>query len=184
MPLDDPSAVHPEHDELTPENSDDWSEEQAERYTDLKEATLEDDAQQNRRELAAEEREALDALREATQDDEPLTATVEFGDAELIVTKKVTGELEQKFDRITEEQEEEYPKIANIKDAIIDAILLVLEDDDEPADDPVDFQSREIWERYYEKEGSAGLMEVFETVAEPALQRYERLGNSHGRARQ
>jgi uncharacterized membrane protein len=186
MSSTDPSKIHPEHDEPTPANMDDWSEEQLEQYERAQKRELDRDAKEHRRELVQEEREALDKLRDATSETPAAeqTTTVAFGDAELVVTTKVTGELEGLFDDIVDEQRKEVSRPGTIKKTLIDAILLLIVDDDEPDDDPVTFQSRALWEQYYLSEGSAGLMEAFDTLAEPALERYEELGNSHERTRQ
>jgi hypothetical protein len=182
---DRPEDVHPDYQQLTPENAEDWSEDQKARYSELKEQQLHAEAQENTSELAKDERETLEVLRSTTTD-EPLTEEVNLGaeldgdDAYVTVTKRVSGALEEKFDAITEEQQSDAPRIGRIKDTVIDAILLLIVDDDEPDADAYNFQSRQVWESYYYDAGSEGLMEVFEVLADPALSRYEQLGNSRG----
>jgi len=182
---DRPEDVHPDYEQLTPENAADWSDEQKEEYSRRKEQQLHEEAKENTSELAKDERETLEVLRSTTTD-EPLTEEVNLGaeldgdDAFVTVTKRVSGALEEKFDAITEEQQSDAPRIGRIKDTVIDAILLLIVDDDEPDADAYNFQSRQVWESYYYEEGSEGLMEVFEVLADPALSRYEQLGNSRG----
>ena len=185
---DRPEDVHPDYQQLTPENAEDWSSEQKARYSELKEQQLHEEAQENTSELAKDERETLEVLRSTTTD-EPLTEEVNLGaeldgdDAYVTVTKRVSGALEEKFDAITEEQQSDAPRIGRIKDTVIDAILLLIVDDDEPDADAYNFQSRKVWESYYYEEGSEGLMEVFEVLADPALSRYEQLGFNPTRVR-
>lgn len=188
--LPDPADVHPEHDVLTPDNADDWSDDQIETYKAAKEADLAEQATENTAEMAKEERETLDALRSTTESADELTTTVNLGDAfdgaddvEIEVTTKVTGELEAKFDAISEETDKDVPRIANIKEEIIDAILLLIVDDPEPETDQYRWGSRAVWEAFYMEEGSGGLMQVFQTISEPAMDRYEELGNSQSRTR-
>jgi len=183
----DPSEIHPEYDVLSPENISEWSDEQVEAYREAKGAVL----LGLRVELAAKERDTLDFLKSTTEPEGPQhTETVNLGealgkeeDATVTVRTKLTGELEAKFDAITDEQAKDLPRIANIKDAVIDAITMLIVDDDEPDDDPYTFRSRAVWEAYYYDAGSEGLMEVFNAVASPALERYEDLGNSQTRGR-
>jgi hypothetical protein len=188
-PPGDPAAVHPEYDRLTPENADEWSDDQIAEYKRRKQADLHAEAEENSADLAAEEREALKRLRSATDTDDHPTETVTIGDdvtgeaVDLEVSTKVTGRIEQKFDRITEEQQKETPRIENIKGAVIDCITALIADGPEPDSDPVRWDSRALWEAYYLEEGSEGLMGVFETISKPALDRYEELGNSRGRTR-
>lgn len=186
----DPSTIHPEHDTLTPENWDDWTEEQRERYLEAKDAALEAENEQNRAEMAREEKATLEFLKSTTEEKSDLhTETLNIGeelgaadDVFVTVRTKLSGELESKFDAITDEQGKDLPRIANIKDAIVDAICMLIVDDDESG--KYDFQSRAVWEAYYYEEGSEGIMRVFNTVAGPALERYDDLGNSRGRGRQ
>lgn len=175
---------------LTPENESDWDEDQIETYKRAKDAQLSEESDANAADLAREERETLDALRSTTETAGALTTTVNLGDAfdgaddvEIEVTKKVTGELESKFDAISEETDKEVPRIANIKEEIIDAILLLIVDDPEPDTDQYRWQSRAVWEAFYMEEGSGGLMQVFQTISAPAMDRYEQLGNSQSRTR-
>ena len=185
----DPTTIHPEHDTLTPENWDEWTEEQREQYLEAKDEELEADAEQSKAEMARSEREALAFLKSTTEREGPQhTTTVDLaeelgrpGEAPVTVRTKLTGELESKFDVISDEQSKDVPRIGNVKDALIDAICMLIVDDTEPDADRYDFSSRAVWEAYYYDEGSEGLMEVFSAVADPALERYEQLGNSRGR---
>lgn len=182
-PLPAPEDVHPEHDMLTDANAEDWSEEQVEQYKAAREAQLAGEASENMADLAKEERNTLEALKSATKSeaDEELTTTRDIGGVEVTVTTKVSGKLESKFDAISDESEKEVPRIRNIKEEIIDAILLLIVDDPEPEDSAYDWQSRATWEAFYMDHGSEGLMQVFETLSEPAMERYEQLGNSQSR---
>ena len=165
----DPTTIHPEHDTLTPENWDEWTEEQREQYLEAKDAELEEEASENRTELAARELQTLDALRSTTDRDEELTETVSLGDAEVTVTTKLSGRVEQVFNRVNQARGDE------LVEALIDGITLLIVDDDEGG--KYDFTSRAVWEAYYYDEGTEGLADVFEVVSDPALTRRENLGN-------
>lgn len=184
----DPTDVHPEYDHPNPDNLDAWSEDQIEEYNRRKDADLEADHQQHRAELTQKQKETVDVLKSTTQPDEPLTETVSLGDAEVLVSKRLSGRVEECFDAITDEQTkepegEDPPRLRNVKGEMITAITELIVDDDEPEGDPYDFQSRATWEAYYYDEGIEGLEQVFNAIAGPALDRYETLGNSRGRTR-
>ena len=191
MASTDPTQIHPEHDVLSPDNIGDWSDEQIEAYREAKDAELDAQADENKAEVSRKERETIDFLKSTTETEGPQHyETVDIGEAvgasdsvEVDVTTKLTGELESKFDAISEEQGKDLPRIGNIKDAVIDAITLLIVDDTESDGDRYDFSSRAVWEAYYYDEGSEGLMQIFNAVADPALARYEKLGNSQTRGR-
>jgi len=186
----DPTEIHPEYDRPTPETIDEWSSEQLEAYNEAKDAELTAEAEQSKAEMAREEKATLEFLKSTTQEESDLhTETLNIGeelgasdDVFVTVKTKLSGELESKFDAITDEQGKDLPRIANIKDAIVDAICMLIVDDDESG--KYDFQSRAVWEAYYYEEGSEGILRVFNAVAGPALERYDDLGNSRGRGRQ
>lgn len=188
----DPTEIHPEHDTLTPENWDEWDEESRTRYIEAKEAALTEDAEKHRVEMAADEKAALETLRSATESGDEITKTVDLAEglpaaAEPIpvdVTVKMTGELEATFDRISDQRASDDPRLAELKDAVIDAILTLIVDDPEPSTDPIRWDSRQVWEAFYYDEGMTGLLDVFDVLSDPALTRYENLGNSRGRTRQ
>lgn len=190
MSTPDPTEIHPEYDRPTPQNIEEWDESQLEAYNEAKDAELTAEAEANRVELAADEKETLETIRSATRRDETLTEEVDLAEAfngadepiPVTVTKKLTGGLETKLDRIASEQRKDVPRIAEIRDAVIDAIVALIVDDGE--DGRYTFRSRALWEAYYYDEGMVGLMNVFDVVADPALERYERLGNSRSRTRQ
>lgn len=188
----DPTEIHPEYDALTPDNWDQWEPEDRERYLEAKESALSEEAEKNRVEMAADEKAALETLRSATQSGAELTKTVDLADGlpaaadpiPVDVTVKMTGELEATFDRISDQRASDDPRLAELKDAVIDAILTLIVDDPEPSDDPIRWDSRQVWEAFYYDEGMAGLLDVFDVLSDPALTRYEQLGNSRGRTRQ
>jgi len=185
----DPSEIHPEYDRPEPGNIEEWSDEQLEKWNEANEAELDARVERNKVDMARDEREALDFLQSTTEADSELsTEQVNLGEAldgpddvYVTVRTRVSGELESKFDRISAEQEKDLPRISNIKDEVIEAIRWLIVDDDEPDGDRYNFQSRAVWEAYYYDAGSEGLMEVFNAVADPALSRYEAMGNSRGR---
>lgn len=186
-----PEEVHPEFDMPTQGNIGEWSDEQIERYNELKDRDLETEAQASRAELSTEQRETLAALEGAVTDDGEATptVTVDLGEADVEVRTKLTGEIEDCFSRIASERDADVPDLSNIKDDLLTAIagdpdrgiggLIV--DDGEPDDDPHRFTDRETWEVFYAEHGTEGLLEVFDLVADPALARMEELGNSRGR---
>jgi len=168
-----PEDVHPKYDEFRPENKDEWTEAQIQRYNEAKEAQLETQAQRNRANMAAEQRETLDALRSAVGDDEVATEPVDIGEATVEVKTKISGELEQHFDAIAEEGEKDVPRTDNVRQHLIDAITLLIVDGGES--EGYDFGDRRVWEAFYKDEGSEGLYDVFELVSEPARDRREEL---------
>lgn len=174
--LPDPSDVHPEHDMPTPENMDDWSDEQLDTYREAKSAELEQQAQENTAEIAEEQRERIEKMRAATgADDADHTETVPLSDdLTLTVTTKMTGELEELFERIRQNPGD----ISQLKEDLLDAIVLLIEDDPEDEDDDFTYQDRAFWEAYYYEEGTEGLFQVFDQLADPVLTRWNELGNS------
>jgi len=165
-----PKDVHPDHDRPTPENIDEWSEEQLDRFNDLKEAEHEQQVQENRAELSQEQQKTLEALESATlPEDEELTETVQIDQAEVVVRKRVTGEIEQTFTYIQKNRDD----LESIANALIDAISELIVDDNE--DGEYRFTERTVWEEYHRRHGTESLIDVFDIVADPALSRQEEL---------
>ena len=169
----DPTSVHPEHDQPTPENIDDWSDQQIAAYNSAKAREHEQRAKQHAADLSREQRGALDQLATLVDDDaEPATETVEIGEAELTVTTKIDGELEDRLDRISRLQDTEEPgAIGESKDLLIRAILGLIVADNETG--RYTWRSRETWEAFYKEHGTEGLAAAFEALVEPAMQRRE-----------
>lgn len=168
----DPSDIHPEHDQPTPENIDDWSGDQIDAYNEAKERELEEEVQENERELSRKQREMLSTIESATNNDSQVpTAKIEFGDATLEVRRKLTGELESKFDTIAKNED----NLGQIRDCLIDVCTMLIVDDDEPDDDEYDFTDRGTWEAYYDRHGQEGMIDAFNILSEPAMQRRDNL---------
>lgn len=168
-----PQQVHPEHDRPTPQNLDDWTDEQLDEFNRLKEQDLADDLEEHARESAAARDAALDQLAGLVDDDQA-TATVSLGETEVTVREKLTGELEDNLDEISKLQDEQRPGvIGDSRDLLIDTILLLIVDDDEEG--PYTLQDRETWMAFYREHGSEGLASAFEALVEPALERREDL---------
>lgn len=177
----DPTDVHPEHDQLRPGNIEDWTEEQIAEYKRRKEGDLQEGADERRAELSQKQRETLGKLRSAV-DETDATETVQFGDAELVVQAKLTGEIERKFDRIMDAQDS--GRLAEVSDAMISVITSLVIADNEPDSDPVDYQDAAVWQAFHEEGGIEELGQAFETVCTPAIERVDDLkfrGTNGGR---
>lgn len=168
----DPEDVHPEYDRPTPENRDEWTDEQIEEWNRRNEKRLEAGLDEQLRELSDEQREKLELLESATREGEPgeFVETVELGDAEIDVTTKPGGEAELKAEELR--QYEDTDRIAPAKDALIDLIMIVVVDDD--------YGKRLLWEQYYRKNGADDLMTAVETLTEPWLDRTEAIESFRG----
>lgn len=177
--LPPPEEVHPDHKQPTPENIDDWSEEQLERWNEAQSQQLQAGAEQQRTEMVAEQRESLQALREAvTDDDEPETATVQLDQATVEVKTRIPGRLESKLDRIATEEQRDIPDYDAVREEMTDAILELIVDDEEKSG--YRFTDRRVWEAFYDEYGSEGLATIFEQVSGPAMDRLERLEKFRG----
>jgi len=165
-----PEDVHSEYDQPTPENIDEWTDDQLQRFNELKELEHEQEVQENRAELSREQQETLEVLESATlPEDEELTETVQLDEAEVVVTKRLTGELERMFTYIQMNSDD----LEGIANALIDAITALIVDDNEKG--KYRFAERAVWEEYYRRNGTEGLIDVFDIVSEPALSRQEAL---------
>jgi len=168
----DPTEIHPEHERPTPDNIDDWSGDQIDAYNEAKDAEHDAEAQERQRELTREQKEALTALESATGNDgEVPTAKIQLGEATVTVKRKLSGELEAKFDAISKNRDD----LGAIKDSLIDACHMLIVDDSEPDGDPVDFTDREVWEEYHRRHGSEGLADAFDKLSGPAMDRRDDL---------
>lgn len=142
-----------------------------EEYNDRVRERDERDLLEEKRELSREQRDTIDLLK-STGSSEELTETVQIGDAEVIVRSRMTGELEKAFQRVRD-LHAETGDLTELKDVLIDAILLLIVDDNESG--RYDFQSREVWEAYYEEHGTEGLWTVLDSLMRPANRRLDNL---------
>lgn len=154
-----PEDVHPEYDHPTPANADEWSDAQLDRYNELKDAELDARARENRVELSVEEEAALEQLGKETG-----TATVTFeSGTEVEVKRHLTAAVEDRLDTISEAE-----TLMAAREDIIAAMANLIEDDA--------YASERVWRAYAAEYGTSELFERFTTVAEPALERMEELG--------
>lgn len=150
--MTDPTEIHPEHDEPTPENRSDWTEEQLDRWQEAKRQQLQQEAQENRVDLDEDQEAALEALSDPERED---TAEVDIGQTTLQVKTYLSGEMERKWQRVQSHQDD--------PDRVVDTIAELLEwlvvDED--------YADEEVWLAYRERYGTAELMLAFTTVLEP-----------------
>lgn len=141
---------------------------------------------------ANKHREALDVLEGVTETDPSLvTETVTLGQppntAEIVVTKKLTGDLQDTLTEIYDVRQSinvhnpadaDPSNLRELKEHLINAILMLIVDDDEPNEDPYDWQSRDVWVEFYNRHGIEGLADAFEVLVGPAMRRGEDIKNS------
>lgn len=128
-------------------------------------------------ELTAQRQRELDTLETAFAPDGPPTATREIGEATLEVRTKLPGAVEQAVERIREESQQPPAErsFAAVAEELIEAIPKLIVDDDEPDADNYRWTDETTWRAWYDKHGSVALFDVFEYLAEPALDRVEEL---------
>lgn len=170
-----PEDVHPEYEQPEPGNIDEWTDDQLDTYRELKHGEHASEARQRQAELSREQQESLAVLESATRDEETY-ATVDLGDdVSLTVRTKLPGDVEMRLQTIAEAE-----NVVAVKDRILDVLVggettqgLIV--DDSESDKGYGYTDRAVWEAYYARNGSEALMDVFNRVTEPAIERREEL---------
>lgn len=161
-----PEDVHPEHDVLTPENAEDWTDEQLEAYEEAKRAEHAAESEQNRREFTEQQQAALDRLSKPSENDRATVPINADGD-EVTVRTSLSPSMEQTFVRVVQED------IDDVTGAVYDLIVHVIEDEE--------YADRAVWEAFYADNGTAALRDMFHLLLEPyidRMQEVEGVGNS------
>jgi hypothetical protein len=169
-----PGDVVDGDDPVTPDILDAWSAEERERYKKLKEQSLQASADSRFEDLAAEQQEALSAIESAVTGEEPETATLTVGDADLTVKTRIPGAVENAVATVQDNPED----IGQARDALIDAIVALIVDDGE--DGRHRYTQPRVWTAFHEEHGTEGLVTVLESLLEPAEQRLEDLEKFRG----
>lgn len=161
MSLADPSEVHPKHDQPTPENIDDWSEDQLERFNELTDAKLTTDARRERAERLDDDsaEAAQELLGAVTGEGAEQTATVDIADGVLdepmeaeVLTYR-PGKVEKRLARIE-----------TVDDAV-DALVFAIT---EMVVAPERFTNPEVWHHVYDEGGVKVLEAYLENIMGPA----------------
>lgn len=155
----DPTTVHPTHDQPTPDNLDDWSEEQLALYNTLKEQSLGADLAADRADEQAEHEQAAKLLVDAaTEGAETAEINLMEGikpDEEQPVTVKtyVPGDVERRLATISTLDES--------VEALVFALTTMIEA-------PEKFTRPKLWKLVYEQGGAVVLDSYLDNVLEPA----------------
>lgn len=154
--------VHPEYERPTPENWDDWSDDQLEEYRERAERELESEARENIRELSADAREARDALLadvESRKDTQEVTLSHDGVEDEIVLSVSTTlsGMTERRVERIqgSDTVEDVLPVIVRVFEDVVET-----DGYDNPA----------VWEHIYNEAGGIILLDYLEAVLEPAME--------------
>lgn len=159
---------------LSPALAERVSEEQIEAFAEAQDEKISESFAERQQELAEETKEKLEILDEVvTDEDDQLTATVELGEAELVVPTRIPGAVEERIDRL--DSLDEGADRAEAVETAIETILHLIVDDDEPDGSEHTWRDRETWEAFYQRHGSEGLSTILELLTEPARERQDRL---------
>lgn len=166
----DPTEVHPEHDRPTPDNWDDWDDEQLDEYKQAAEAELQAEAEANQRELRADEQAARDALV-AGATDQIDTETVSLhehvdidDEIDIEVRTTLSGGAIEKLESI----EEDDPA-----SEVLPTVLDVLE---EVVEGPEGYASRAVWRDVFRNAGVDVFMDYVDALTDPAEETLEAVG--------
>lgn len=158
-----PSAIHPEYDRPTPDNLDDWSDEQLEAYNEATEAELDEEARNARTRLTDEQEQALEQLRPDTE-----TEHVELpaqNNVTVEVKTHTNAEIEAALQAITDAASQDSSDLREIRESMITVLCGLIETED--------FNSAEFWRAYGSEFGLGNLMRCVTVVAEPVMEEME-----------
>lgn len=162
--------IHPEHDAPTPENRDEWSEEQLEAWAAAREQELTAEGRENAAELHADQQELLDSLDEEHGGDLIETPVTLPGDNLAHIEVVLNGELMNRMGHVDETlatiQDPEPGDLANVERAMDEASAVL-------ADMLAEAKySKRLFYTVYEKYGpdalGAHIEAVFEAVEQEA----------------
>lgn len=162
----DPADVHPEYDRPTPENLDEWSEEQLEEWDRRNEAKLLGEVRERREELQADQEAALDALRSPERED---YGEAEVDDLTFKVKTHASSEIEDALAELSETQEggvESAGDLQQIRREVPPLMAWFIVEPEEYADPAV-------WRGYADRFGIGELTKAWLRIVEPYLDENE-----------
>lgn len=154
-----PEEIHPEHERPTPENFDEWTDEQIDAWNSLQEQRLDKEVKDQRRERDAETQEALEALRDPEEED---TAEVELGQTTLTVKTTTNAKVEQLLERLERNRDD-----ADVQRRFIPQVIAWF------VESPEEYTEPDIWREYAREFGRPELAIVMLRVIEPTAERTE-----------
>lgn len=157
----DPSAVHPEYDRPTPENFEEWSQEQLEEWERRNEEEMLGEVRSEREKLEEDQQKALDALRSPEQvETEPVT----IDDLEFRVKTHANKEIEDTLMELAEAHSgpETAADLRMIRKQVPAMLAWFVVDPEEYADPAV-------WRAYGEEFGIGELTKAYLRAVEPYL---------------
>lgn len=147
-------------DKVTPENVDELSEEEIQEINSRRSDRLRD-AIEDEQTLSESERDALDALEDGVEEE---TERVEVNGVEVDVKTSIPGKVETRFARMEHVAESDPVQARKL---LAENVADMIEGES--------YGSPAVWRKFGEKYGTQRLMEVFDDVAEPAVERSEEL---------
>lgn len=153
MSVATPESVHPTHDRPTPENIDDWTDEQLSRFNELNARRLQREAAEQRADQLddASAETAKQLIGAVTDADAPQTTTVDIAEG-ILDEPMEAGVLTYRPGKV----ETRFARISTIDDAV-DALVFALT---EMIQSPAELTNEAVWRHVYD-EGGVRVLEAY-----------------------
>lgn len=149
------TQIHPKHERPTPDNIDEWDEDQLEAYKETRESELLESVREKSQDLSEEQKQALDALTESVPD----TETVDLGLGDGTEVRTYANEaIENKLNYIRNNQD-----LDAIRSELCEAMEWFIEDEQ--------YADAEVWREFARIRGIGELKQKFLITVRPYLER-------------
>lgn len=157
----DPASVHPEHERPTPDNIDDWTQEQIDRWNELREDEILSEVREDRARLEEEQEEALSALRDPEREE---WAEAEVDDLTFKVRTYANEDVEDGVAALAEAHEgaDTAADLRLIRTQVPGLMAWFIVEPEEYADP-------QVWREYARRFGIGELSKAYLRVVEPYL---------------